>query len=37
MPYIEKIAYSLNIRSEVPNQELAKYFAETDNHEGIIP
>jgi hypothetical protein len=33
--YIERIAYHLNERSEVPNQELAKELAESNNVEGI--
>ncbi len=35
MDWINKIAFHLNIRSEVPNQELAKELAETNNIEGI--
>jgi len=35
MPYIEKIAYHLGERSEVPNQQLAKELAEKRDAEGI--
>ena len=35
MTYIEKIAYHLNRRDEVPNQELAAILAEGENREGI--
>ncbi len=35
MKYINKIAYNLGIRNEVPNQELAKELAEEKNIEGI--
>lgn len=33
--YINRIAFHQQIRSEVPNQELAKELAEAENHEGI--
>lgn len=35
MAYIEKIAYHLGQRDEVPNQELAALLAKEENHEGI--
>jgi hypothetical protein len=35
MTYIEKIAYHLGRRDEVPNQELAALLAEEENHQGI--
>jgi hypothetical protein len=35
MSAIDKIAYSLNRRDEVPNQELARELAEDDDREGI--
>lgn len=35
MSYIEKTAYHRNIRNEIPNQELAKELAETDNIDGV--
>lgn len=35
MAYIEKIAYNLGVRNEVPNQELAKELAEANNIEGF--
>ncbi len=35
MTYIEKIAYHLGKRDEIPNQELAKTLAEEKNHIGI--
>ena len=35
MSYINEIAYHLGIRSEVPNQILAKKLAEENNKEGI--
>ena len=35
MSWIDKIAFYRNIRSETPNQELAKELAETNNKEGI--
>ena len=35
MAYIEKIAYNLGIRNEIPNQELAKELAESSNVEGF--
>lgn len=35
MRYIEKIAYHLNRRDEVPNQELAKLLVEKESVEGF--
>ncbi|MCK5130000.1 MAG: hypothetical protein KAQ68_09115 [Clostridiales bacterium] len=35
MKYIDQIAYSLERRDEVPNQELARKLADEKNHEGI--
>lgn len=35
MTYIEKIAFYLGKRDEVPNQELAAQLAREENHEGI--
>lgn len=35
MTYIQKIAFHQGIRNEVPNQELAKELAESDNAEGV--
>jgi hypothetical protein len=35
MTYIEKIAYHLGRRDEIPNQELADLLAEEENHQGI--
>jgi hypothetical protein len=35
MAYIQKIAYHLGRRDEVPNQELAALLAEEENHAGI--
>jgi len=35
MAYIDKIAYNLNRRDEVPNQELAKELVESNNIEGF--
>ena len=35
MSYIEKIAFHVGRRDEVPNQELAKQLAEEQNHAGI--
>ena len=35
MSYINEIAYYLGIRSEVPNQELARRLAQENNEEGI--
>jgi hypothetical protein len=35
MTYIEKIAYHLGRRDEVPNQELAALLAKEENHAGI--
>ena len=35
MTYIEKIAYHLGKRDEVPNQELAALLAKEENHKGI--
>lgn len=35
MSYINEIAFHLNRRDEVPNQELAARLAEADNREGI--
>lgn len=35
MAYVERIAYHLKRRDEVPNQELAKELAEENNEEGI--
>lgn len=35
MSVLEKIAYYRNRRDEVPNQELARELAETENGDGI--
>ena len=35
MSALDKIAYSLNIRSDVPNQKLAKELAESEDYNGI--